>query len=98
MDVNQRFFAQMSEATRILQTSGPVAATAAIQRALQGASARTPAARKTNADGPERLLEPHLLVDMNPATADRAHTESESATDILGQLRKSSWRKAKGPS
>ena len=49
MQLNQRFLAQMREATQLLQTSGPAAATAAIQRALQGASASAPPAGKTNA-------------------------------------------------
>jgi hypothetical protein len=35
MELNQSFLAQMREATELLQTSGPAAATAAIQRALQ---------------------------------------------------------------
>jgi poly(hydroxyalkanoate) depolymerase family esterase len=38
MELNQRFLAQMREATELLQTSGPAAATAAIQRALGASS------------------------------------------------------------
>jgi poly(hydroxyalkanoate) depolymerase family esterase len=39
MELDKQFLAQMREATQLLQTSGPAAATAAIQRALQAASA-----------------------------------------------------------
>lgn len=41
MKINEGFLAQMREATRLLQTEGPMAATAAIQRALHGATADT---------------------------------------------------------
>ncbi|GAB3538302.1 PHB depolymerase family esterase [Noviherbaspirillum agri] len=38
MKINEGFLAQMREATRLLQSEGPMAATAAIQRALHGAT------------------------------------------------------------
>ncbi len=38
MEPNRAFLEHMREATELLQSSGPLAATAAIQRALQGAS------------------------------------------------------------
>ena len=41
MKINEGFLAQMREATRLLQSEGPMAATAAIQRALHGAPAAT---------------------------------------------------------
>jgi poly(hydroxyalkanoate) depolymerase family esterase len=56
MQFNQGFLAQMREATQLLQTSGPSAATAAIQRALQGASG--PRAGKTNSGWAASMLEP----------------------------------------
>jgi len=39
MKIDEGFLAQMREATRLLQSEGPMAATAAIQRALHGAGA-----------------------------------------------------------
>jgi poly(hydroxyalkanoate) depolymerase family esterase len=56
MQLNQRFLAQMREATQLLQTSGPAAATAAIQRALQGAAdVSAPEAAESRAEIPDRL-------------------------------------------
>jgi poly(hydroxyalkanoate) depolymerase family esterase len=39
MKINEEFLAQMRAAAQLLQTEGPMAASAAVQRALQGASA-----------------------------------------------------------
>jgi poly(hydroxyalkanoate) depolymerase family esterase len=95
----KRFVAQMREATQLLQTSGPAAATAAIQRALRGASAASaPDAGKTNVDGSPSTLEPRLLVDMNPAAAGSGNAATEPATDILGQFRKPFLRNWTGTS
>ena len=47
MKINEDFIAQMQNAARLLQTEGPMAAAAAVQRALHGAaphSAATPSA------------------------------------------------------
>jgi poly(hydroxyalkanoate) depolymerase family esterase len=57
MELDKQFLAQMREATQLLQTSGPAAATAAIQRALQAASgASAPDTGKTVAtDALDRL-------------------------------------------
>ena len=55
MKLNEQFLAQMREAAQLLQTEGPAAATAAIQRALHG--------EHTEADG---IAEP-ALHDINPA-------------------------------
>jgi poly(hydroxyalkanoate) depolymerase family esterase len=91
MQLHKRFLAQMREATRLLQTSGPAAATADIQRALQdSAAASTPEAGKTNA-GWSPTLEPHVLVDINPAPANSAHAAPESAADIPGRFPKPFW-------
>src|SRR5688500_9423294 len=98
MEHTQRFLAQMREATPLLQTSGPAAATAAIQRALRGASGAAPPAGKTNADWPVPMLEPHVLVDRNPAAAGSANTAPDLATDLLGRFRQPSWRNRKGTS
>ena len=50
MKFNKNLLAQMRDATRLLQTSGPAAATEAIQRTLQQAPApeKGPAADATN--------------------------------------------------
>jgi poly(hydroxyalkanoate) depolymerase family esterase len=90
MDRNERVLAQMREATQLVRTSGPAAATAAIHRALQGASA--PHVGKANAGWSPSLLQPDVLLDMNPPAADDTHAAPESATDILGRLRKPFWR------
>ena len=97
MQLNQRFLAQMREATQLVQTSGPAAATAAIQRALQGASGSAPPAG-TNAGWSPPRLEPHVLVDTDPAATDIADAVPEAATDLLGRFRKPSWRNWKGAS
>ena len=72
MQLNQRFLAQMREATQLLQTSGPAAATAAIQRALQGASAASAASApaKTNAVWSPSMLDPHVFVDVHDVQVD----------------------------
>jgi len=50
MNIHEGFLAQMREATQLLQTEGPMAATAAIQRALHGASSTTEAAQPVMRD------------------------------------------------
>jgi len=74
MDLNEDFLAHMREATQLLQTSGPAAATAAIQRALQGTSGvSSPHPEKTNARWSASMLQPGELLDRNPAAADNAN-------------------------
>jgi poly(hydroxyalkanoate) depolymerase family esterase len=61
MKINEDFIAQMQDAARLLQTEGPMAATAAVQRALHGATpdgAAAPFAYQTP---------PPNVVDINPA-------------------------------
>lgn len=53
MKIDERFLAQMREAAGLLQSEGPMAATAAIQRALTGA---TPQAGKASAPAWQDLL------------------------------------------
>lgn len=60
MNINQQFLTQMQEAAQLLQTQGPMAATAAIQRALNGEA--TPVA-------PSAQGQPEDLVDINPVSA-----------------------------
>lgn len=58
MKLEPRFLAQMREATELLQTSGPAAATAAIQRALRGASG---ASRSSPEQGENPVWSPSIL-------------------------------------
>ena len=64
MNINQQFLAQMQEAAQLLQTEGPMAATAAIQRALNGGA--TPSAPH---DATSDRKQPEVLVDINPLSA-----------------------------
>jgi poly(hydroxyalkanoate) depolymerase family esterase len=48
MNFNEGFLAQMREATQMLQTEGPVAATAAIQRVLHGVTDRPDGGQRTD--------------------------------------------------
>jgi poly(hydroxyalkanoate) depolymerase family esterase len=99
MKLDDNFLAQMREATQLLQTSGPAAATAAIQRALQGSS--PPDAATPNQAWPESMRQPDGLIDINPPAAGAAGAATDAATDILTRFRNSSMpsaRKWKGPS
>ena len=98
MELHTRFLAQMRDATQLLQTAGPAAATAAIQRALRDASAARPEAGKASEGWSAPVPEPHVLVDRNPTAAASANAAPESAADILGRFRQSSWRSWKAPS
>ena len=67
MELDEHFLAQMLEATQLLQTSGPAAATAAIQRALQGAtgSLRAPRAPDQREARVGAVRQPGALIDRN---------------------------------
>lgn len=70
MNINENFIAQMRDAARLLQTEGPMAATAAVQRALHGAApggAASPFAQPAPADN---------VVDINPAFAETAKPQA----------------------
>ena len=93
MKIDEGFLAQMREATRILQSDGPMAATAAIQRALHGAghaghTAAQPDWTRFLPNAPELhdLNQPHTP-ETEPATA---------ADDVRTRLRKFSdkWKDA----
>jgi poly(hydroxyalkanoate) depolymerase family esterase len=83
MKLNDGFLAQMREATQLLQTEGPMAATAAIQRALHGATVDTAPAQRTDwtaflPQGPE-------MADLNP---------QQTGADVLarfGKLARGAW-------
>jgi poly(hydroxyalkanoate) depolymerase family esterase len=81
--INEHFLAQMREATQLLQTSGPAAATAAIQRALQGASMPADTVQPTT------MLQPDMLIDINPAPADLPDTPLAKTADLLKRFRNS---------
>src|SRR6478752_471813 len=83
MKINEGFLAQMREATQLLQSEGPMAATAAIQRALHGAT-----------DGPGTAQQPDWttflprtpeLHDINTPHAYAADTQP--AADMLARFR-----------
>lgn len=69
MDINQQFLARMQEAAQLLQTEGPMAATAAIQRALHGAADAAP--------GAPRQSDVDTLIDINPVDASAAAPRAE---------------------
>lgn len=83
MKINEGFLAQMREATQLLQTEGPMAATAAIQRALHGASADHAPAQNT--DWTAYLPQAPDMPDLNP---------QQTGADVLarfGKLARGAW-------
>jgi len=83
MKINDGFLAQMREATQLLQTEGPMAATAAIQRALHGASADSAPAQHT--DWTAYLPQAPEMPDLNP---------QQTGADVLarfGKLARGAW-------
>jgi poly(hydroxyalkanoate) depolymerase family esterase len=64
MKINESFLAQMREAAELLQTSGPMAATEAIQRALHGGSVPDADASASNAS--QFFTQQPELHDINP--------------------------------
>lgn len=65
MKINEQFLAQMRDAAHLLQTEGPMAATAAVQRALNGGAADSPFA-PINKTSPA-----DTIIDINPASPSR---------------------------
>ena len=100
MDINEGFLAQIREATQLLQTEGPMAATAAIQRALHGASAGASATQHTDWTAflpqmPEPSGPQHKgpeLHDINPPHA--PHAEARPAADLLARFRDFAGKRA----
>ena len=76
MKIDDGFIAQMREATRILQSEGPMAATAAIQRALHGTSE----AEKTAAPAAGTSFLPHApeLRDSKPPHVSKVEPSTPS--------------------
>ena len=78
MKINEDFIAQMQDAARLLQTEGPMAATAAVQRALHGTAPggmAAPFAQQAPADN---------IVDINPAFAETAKAQASPRNVIAG--------------
>lgn len=86
MKFNEGFLAQMREATQLLQTEGPMAATAAIQRALHGSTTQEGAPQQP--DWTAFLPQAPELRDINPPHARNADPEPQPATGLLARLRK----------
>ncbi|HVK94803.1 MAG TPA: PHB depolymerase family esterase [Noviherbaspirillum sp.] len=94
MKINESFLAQMREATDLLQSSGPVAATAAIQRALHDAGMPDIAMPQPDWRG----VPAATLVDINPrpsAPEREADAGIASGQELLGRFRahvQGKWR------
>jgi poly(hydroxyalkanoate) depolymerase family esterase len=89
MKIDERFLAQMREATRTLQHEGPMAATAAIQRALHGANAADNTAAQPSR--PQSATKAPELRDINAPHASPAPDAAPSAgadDDMRGRLRR----------
>lgn len=91
MNINEGFLAQMREATRLLQTEGPMAATAAIQRALNGTA--TPQSEGTPFSPPQPELR-----DINPPPTRDADMPKQRGDGMLARLRKLAGGKWAGAS
>lgn len=81
MKINEDFIAQMQKAAQLLQTEGPMAATAAVQRALQGAApdgAASPFAYQTPP--------PANVVDINPAFSGAGKAQAASGRSGIAGL------------
>lgn len=96
MKIDDGFLAKMREATQILQREGPLAATAAIQRALHGASADDGSAAQ--ADATASMPKSAGLRDINPPPASGAAPEAQPEGGMRARLRKFSrkWADAMG--
>jgi poly(hydroxyalkanoate) depolymerase family esterase len=83
MNINENFIAQMRDAARLLQTEGPMAATAAVQRALHGAApggAAPPFAPPASSDKADNI------VDINPAFTETARAQAASPRKVFAGL------------
>lgn len=96
MKIDEGFLAQMREATQLLQTEGPMAATAAIQRALHGASQDN--GTTAQPDWTAFLPKPAELRDINPPPVREAEPNAQPGADMLARLRDLARGKWKGAS
>lgn len=95
MKIDANFLAQMREATQILQSSGPMAATAAIQRALHDAG--MPDIGMPSPDGTNAQPQPAVLVDINPPPGGEADAGIASGQEMLKRfhnLTRGKWKES----
>lgn len=86
MKIDEGFLAKMREATQLLQTEGPMAATAAIQRALHGEASQGSAS--VQPDWVKFLPQPAEIKDINPAPSAEAEANPQPGADMLARFRK----------
>lgn len=86
MKIDEGFLAQMREATQILQSEGPMAATAAIQRALHNANAADKTAAQP--DWTRFLPKTPELHDINPLHAPDVEPNAQPDGSMHAQLHK----------
>ena len=86
MKINEQFIAQMRDAAQLLQTEGPMAATAAVQRALNGGAPDSPFAGFSKMT-PAAM--PDTIIDINPASpaAARPQARRSSMAGLAQRLR-----------
>ncbi len=94
MKINEGFVAQMREATQLLKREGPMAATAAIQRALHGVDAADTTAAETDRTPFAPKTRELRDVDAPPAQDDRANVQS--GDDLRARSGKSAGDKWSG--
>jgi len=87
MELNRRFLAQMREATELLRTSGPAAATAAIQRALQGASGASTHAEKKEPVWSPSIMRPAALLATSRAAPHILEIDADVEPELDGKGR-----------
>ena len=73
MKINEQFLAQMRDAAQLFQTEGPMAATAAVQRALNGGAADSPFSGFAKA-APAAM--PDSIIDINPVSPGASKPQS----------------------
>ncbi len=91
MNFNASMFAKLREATSLLQAEGPMAATAAIQRALHGMP--LPGASHSASAWTNPMQSPNVMHDINPRPAGNEAptsdaTASDDIPDFLARFRK----------
>lgn len=90
MKIDEGFLAQMREAAKLLQSEGPMAATAAIQRALHGAGTAGQSAAQP--DWTQFLQQAPELRDVNARPEPDAEKRAQPDNDVQARLRKFSSR------
>jgi poly(hydroxyalkanoate) depolymerase family esterase len=89
MKIDEGFLAQMREATQILQREGPMAATAAIQRALHGANeADNTTAQPSRSQSSTKAPELHDINTPHAPRAPEAEPRAQADDDKQVRLRK----------